>query len=163
MNNAHLHLIINHLPIIIPMIGGLIMLGGLIFKSEIIKRTAYLIFILGALFTFPAMATGDGAEDVVENIQGIDENYIEKHEEAAETFAIFSYILGGISLIGIYFGFKQKTFANVFNYFTLFFVLLVLFFAKETGTTGGEIRHTEIRQNTSIIENNDTENENEDD
>ena len=161
MNNAHLHLVFNHLPIIIPMIGLLLMVGGLIFKSEVIKRAAYLIFILGALFTFPAMATGEGAEEIVENIQGVDEKFIKIHEEAAETFALLSYILGGISLLGIWANIKQKSFASVITYIMILFALIVLFFAKQTGTTGGEIRHTEIRQNASNapIENSETEHE----
>ena len=49
MNEAHLHLTFNHLPIIIPIIGLLIMIGGILLKSEVIKRTAYAVFILGAL------------------------------------------------------------------------------------------------------------------
>lgn len=35
MNDAHWHLLLNHLPIIFPVIGFLIMLGGFIFKSEL--------------------------------------------------------------------------------------------------------------------------------
>jgi hypothetical protein len=43
----------------------------------------------------------------------------------------------------------------------LIFAFVVLFFAKQTGTTGGEIRHTEIRSvnNTPSLENNNAEKE----
>ena len=68
MNQAHYHLLVNHLPIIIPIIGFLVMLGGIIFKSNDIKKAAFLIFVLGAICTFPAAATGDGAEEIVENL-----------------------------------------------------------------------------------------------
>lgn len=146
MNQAHFHLVVNHLPIIVPMIGLLVMIGGLIFKSDIIKRTAYCIFIVGALSTFPAMATGEGAEEVIENIAGIEESYIENHEETAETFAIFSYLLGFIALIGLVITWKFKSASTLFSILTILFTVVVLYFGKETGTTGGEIRHTEIRQ-----------------
>ena len=66
MNEAHLHLTFNHLPIIIPIIGLLIMIGGILLKSEVIKRTAYAVFILGALATIPAFASGEGAEEIAE-------------------------------------------------------------------------------------------------
>ena len=145
MNNAHWHLLLNHLPIILPVIGLLIMLGGFIFKSEIVKRTSYTIFILGAIFTIPAFATGEGAEEAVEQLQGIDQKFIKIHEEAAETFALLSYILGGISIIGVWTSFSEKSFSNLISITTVVFSLIVLFFAKKTGTTGGEIRHTEIR------------------
>jgi hypothetical protein len=56
-----------------------------------------------------------------------------------------SYILGGISLLGLWASFKQKTFSSIISLGTMIFAFVVLFFAKQTGTTGGEIRHTEIR------------------
>lgn len=150
MNGAHWHLVVNHLPIIFPIVGLIVMVTGLIAKSEAVKRTALLIFILGGLTAIAAMNTGESAEDVVENISGITENYIESHEETAETFAILSYILGGISLLGLWASFKQKTFSSLISISTLIFALVVLFFAKQTGTTGGEIRHTEIRGDNSV-------------
>ena len=150
MNGAHWHLVVNHLPLIFPIIGVIVIVTGLVSKSEAVKRTAFMIFILGAFATIVAMSTGEEAEDVVENINGVSENYIKSHEETAETFAVLSYILGGISLIGLWTSFKQKTFSNIVAIGTLVFAIVVLFFAKQTGTTGGEIRHTEIRRGNSV-------------
>jgi uncharacterized membrane protein len=148
MNDAHLHLVLNHLPIIIPAIGLLVMIGGLIFSSEIVKRTAYFIFILGAIVAFPAFSTGEGAEEVVENLPGVSENLIKIHEEIAETFAILCYILGGASLIGLLSNFYKKSFSNYITYIVILVAIVSLYYAKQTGTSGGEIRHTEIRSNT---------------
>ncbi|MFT6966862.1 MAG: putative membrane protein [Marivirga sp.] len=153
MNEAHWHLVINHLPIIIPVIGLLIMVGGFLLKSEILKRAAYCILILGALTAIAAMSTGEEAEEVVENITGIDEQIIKVHEEAAETFAILLYILGGVSLIGLWANWKEKSFSNPVAIATIIFAVVVLFFAQQTGTTGGEIRHTEIRTESSSTNN----------
>ena len=150
MNGAHWHLVVNHLPIIFPIVGVIVMITGLISKSEAVKRTAFMIFVFGALAAIAAMNTGEGAEEVVENINGVSENFIESHEEAAETFAILSYILGGISLLGLWASFKQKSFSSIISIATLIFAFVVLFFAKQTGTTGGEIRHTEIRSGNNI-------------
>lgn len=145
MNGAHWHLVVNHLPLIFPIVGVIVMMTGLVSKSEAVKRTAFMIFIIGALAAIAAMNTGEGAEEVVEKIAGISETYLETHEETAETFALLSYILGGLSLLGLWASFKQKSFSNMLNIVTLAFVLVVLYFGKEAGTTGGEIRHTEIR------------------
>ena len=150
MNGAHWHLVVNHLPIIFPIVGVILMVTGLISKSEAVKRAAFMIFIFGALAAIAAMTTGEGAEEIVEEINGISENFIKTHEETAETFAILSYILGGISLLGLWASFKQKTFSSLVTIGTLIFALVVLFFAKQTGTTGGEIRHTEIRSGNSV-------------
>ncbi len=156
MNDTHFHLVLNHLPIIVPLVGLLVMIGGYVLRSEIIKRTAFLIFAFGALATIPAFLTGEGAEEVVEQIQGIDEKFIEPHEEVAETFAILSYILGAISLLGQWASYKQKPFAGLVSVLTTLFAIVVLFFAQQTGTTGGEIRHTEIRTN-NVLNASDSE------
>ena len=153
MNGAHWHLVVNHLPIIFPFVGAIVMIVGLVSKSEAVKRTSLMIFVLGALASVAAMSTGEGAEEVVENIAGVTENYIKTHEEAAETFAILSYLLGGISLVGLWASFKQKTFSSILTLSTLTLSFVVLFFAKQTGTTGGEIRHTEIRTGTALPTN----------
>ncbi len=150
MNGAHWHLVVNHLPIIFPFVGAIVMIAGLVSKSEAVKRTSLMIFVLGALASVAAMSTGEGAEEVVENIAGVTENYIKTHEEAAETFAILSYVLGGISLVGLWASFKQKTFSSILTLSTLTLSFVVLFFAKQTGTTGGEIRHTEIRTGAAL-------------
>ena len=77
---------------------------------------------------------------------------------------MLSYILGGISLLGLWASFKQKTFSSIIAIATLVFAFVVLFFAKLTGTTGGEIRHTEIRSGNYIpsSENNNAEKDEDD-
>lgn len=152
MNEAHWHLVVNHLPIIFPIVGVIVMITGLISKSEAVKRTAYLIFTIGALAAIAAMNTGEGAEEIVEKISGVSETFIEPHEESAEIFSVLSYILGGFSLLGLWASFKQKSISNIFSIITLVFALVVLFFGRETGTTGGEIRHPEIRSGNSVPE-----------
>ncbi len=160
MNGAHWHLVVNHLPIIIPMIGLLVMIGALLFKSEILKRASYSIFILGALTAIAAFSSGEGAEEVVEEIQGVDEKFIKIHEEAGEIFAILMYLLGGVSILGLWLNWKGKSFSNPVVLLTLALALAALFYAQKTGTTGGEIRHIEIRndspnQNTYLNQDND--------
>lgn len=145
MNGAHYHLVVNHLPIIIPIVGLLVLIGGFIVKSEIVKRTAYCIFILGALAAFGAIATGDGAEDVVKHIDGISKDLIHEHEEKAEVFALLSYLLGIGSVVALWSNWKKKSYANYIALAILAYCFVVLYFAQQTGTTGGEITHAEIR------------------
>ncbi|OOV13272.1 hypothetical protein [Flavobacterium sp. LM4] len=153
MNQAHYHLLLNHFPIIVPFIGLLIIIGGFILKSEILKRAAYCIFILGALFTIPALSTGEGAEKVMEHIEGISKSLIHEHEEKAEVFAILSYVLGVVSILALWSNWKKKTYAPFTLYLAIILSLVVLYFAAQTGVTGGEIRHSEIRSNNLSIEN----------
>jgi uncharacterized membrane protein len=146
MNQAHFHLVVNHLPIIFPLVGLIVILVGIFTKSEVVKRTAYLIFILSSIATVFAMNSGEGAEEVVESIPDVSENNIEKHEEFAEIFSILSYALGLISLAGIWASLKGKSISKIISILCILMTVITLYFAKQTGTTGGEIRHSEIRK-----------------
>jgi uncharacterized membrane protein len=150
MNQAHFHLMVNHLPIILPIAGVVVLVGGMVVRSEVVKRMAYLLFSIGAVAALSAMNSGEGAEEVVENIAGVTENYIHEHEEKAELFALVSYLLGALSLVGLWASWKGKSFAKLLSYAILALSLFVLFLGKQTGTTGGEIRHTEIRPGQSV-------------
>jgi uncharacterized membrane protein len=145
MNPAHFHLALNHFPLILPMIGIIVMLIGFMIKSDPVKRTALFLFLLGALATFPTMFSGEGAEEVVEQLNDASKAFIHEHEEAAEFFAVLSYVLGLIAAVGLWASIKQKTFSNALSMLTILYVLFMLFFAKEAATTGGEIAHPEIR------------------
>lgn len=146
MNKAHIHLMVNHLPVILPIAAWIVMLAGFIIKSAVVKRAAYLLFFIGAITTLSAMGSGDGAEDVVEKLNGVSEKLIEEHEESAELFSIFNYVLGLISLVGIWASLKEKFFSQWISIAVLIFTVVVIYLGKETGTTGGEIRHQEIRK-----------------
>ncbi len=157
MNQAHLHLIVNHLPIVFPIVGIIVLLDGLIIKSEIVKRTSFYIFIIGALCTIAAGATGEGAEEVVENIAGITHSLIHRHEESAEKFAFASYALGLLSLIAFVVNYKRLSFSSIMSWLVVIVAAITIVLGSWTGTTGGEIRHTEIRKGqNSIIHNNNT-------
>ena len=88
MNGAHWHLVVNHLPIIFPIVGVIVMITGLISKSEAVKRTAFMIFVFGALAAIAAMNTGEGAEELVEDMPTIGKKIIHEHEEIAEILQI---------------------------------------------------------------------------
>ncbi len=151
MNQAHFHLIINHFPIIFPIAGIIVLTTGFIFQSEIVKRTAFLLFILAAITSVLAMISGENAENFVENIPEINEIYIEKHEKSAKIFSILTYLLGLFALLGLWLSVKQKKYSNMISIAILVLGLITLYFGKETGTTGGEIRHTEIRNSNTTI------------
>lgn len=150
MNEAHLHLAINHFPIILPIVGLLLLIAGGVLKSSILKRTAYVFYILAALLTVAAYSSGEAAEHFIEDLPGVEEKYMEIHEETAETFTLIMYLLGGVSLLGLWACIKRKPFAKWIGYLTILLTIAALFYAKETGTTGGEIMHAEIRTGATV-------------
>ena len=154
MNDAHLHMVVNHFPIIGTIFGLGILIAGLILKNDVIKNVAYILFVVAAIFAGLSMATGEGAEEMVEDLPNVGDQIIHIHEEMAEKLAIVLYVLGGISLIGLFLNFKKHAKATLVSYLIVLVAIIGVFLGKQTGTTGGEVRHTEIRENSTIISGN---------
>lgn len=149
MNDAHFHLVVNHIPILFPVAGLLVLIGGILFKSEIVKRMSYFLFILGAIATAVAMSSGEGAEEAVEHMQGVSHDTIHEHEEIAEFFALLSYAFGALSLLALWASWQRKKFAAMLSYAVLVAGIVIVIFGKQTGTSGGEIKHPEITSGAS--------------
>lgn len=162
MNQAHLHLLFNHLPILGTLFGLLILVSGYFVKSNAVKRTALGIFMLSALCTIPAFLTGEGAEEMVESLPGVTENLIETHADMADIFLWVVGALGLFSLATFYADLKAQKIAPVLYGITLAVAIGTMALAQQVGATGGKIRHTEIRNGVATagagnMENNNSE------
>ncbi len=145
MNDAHLHLVLNHLPILGVLFGLLILTAGFFLKNPAVKRTALGMFVLSAVFAIPAYLTGEPAEEVVEKLPGVTENLIETHEDLANIFLWVVCGLGLFSLVTFYTDYKSKKIAPTLYALTFVAAIGSMIFAQRVGASGGEIRHTEIR------------------
>jgi len=145
MNPAHLHLILNHIPVL----GTIIALGLLGFavwkRSEEIKRAALGLLVITALLGVPAFLTGEPAEDMIKGLPGVSRPLISHHEEAAEGAFIALCILGGIALAGLLWFRRGKLLPAWFNAVVLAGSLIVGGWMAWTANLGGQIRHPEIR------------------
>ena len=156
MNEAHLHMVVNHFPIIGTIVAIGILIAGLLSKNRSIINTSYVLFVIGAIFGILSMNTGEGAEELVEDMPGIGWKIIHEHEELAEKMALLLDILGVLSLVGFYLQFKKNAKEKLVSYIILLIGIASLFVIQKVGTSGGEIRHTEIR-NESVITTNSKE------
>lgn len=151
MNDAHLHLLVNHLPIVGLLIGILVLLAGFFLKKSEVKLTALGIFIFSALASMAAFYTGEGAEEVIENLAGISETLTHTHEEYAESFYLLTLILGGLSLVTFVAELRKFRFAKYLMVLCFLVAVADGVLAKYVGTSGGEIKHQEIRGNSKMI------------
>ncbi len=149
MNSAHWHLAVNHFPIVGTIFGLGVLLAGIYFKNKAVKNTSYVMFIIAAVLAGVSMATGEGAEEIVEELN-ISHSIIHKHEELAEKFALTLYILGVLSIVALILNLKNNAKEKFILYLIIIVSIIALILAKETGTSGGEIRHIEIRDNYSL-------------
>jgi uncharacterized membrane protein len=151
MNYAHIHLLINHLPLVGSIIGALILLAGLLFKSKATIRTGLITVVFSALTAMPVMFSGDKAEHAVENVAGIDETFIEEHEHAAERYIKIILGAGIVSLIAFFVSLGKNKVYIGFGWLSLAAVLVAIGFSVKVGKSGGEIRHPEIRKISTIL------------
>jgi len=144
-NWAHVHLMINHFPVV-GVLGGILLLGyALVRKSEEIKMVSLGVFVLIALITIPVFLTGERAEEEVKHIPGVTEAYIGRHEELAELSLVLMEMLGVLALADLI---LLKLKGNIPMFAIILVLVLSLITAAVVGFTanlGGQIRHTEIR------------------
>ncbi|HEX9150541.1 MAG TPA: hypothetical protein VF842_00565 [Flavobacterium sp.] len=149
MNDAHLHLIVNHFPIIGTILGLGILITGIILKNNSVKNTAYAVFIVAAISAAFSMGTGEGAEEMVEDLPNIGKRIIHEHEEIAEKLAIVLYLLGAISLLGIILNIKNHAKAKFISFAAVIVATIGVYLTTLVGISGGKIRHTEIREDST--------------
>ncbi|HEY8659930.1 MAG TPA: DUF2231 domain-containing protein [Hanamia sp.] len=161
MDQAHVHLLITHLPIFGSILGAFVLAYGLWSKSNQTKIAAYFLFVIAAIGAGIAYLTGEGAEDAVEEIQGVSENIIKQHEEFA-LFALISLIVLGISsLFALIVTYKKTSLLKTASLLTLIISLVSFALVARTGYLGGQIRHTEI--SAPAVQNNSGQEKGDDD
>jgi uncharacterized membrane protein len=150
MNQAHLHLLANHLPILGVVFGILILVAGMFLKQPLVKRTALGVLVLAAIMALPAYLSGEGAEEVLESVGGINENIVEAHEDFASFYAISIGVLGVLSLICLLVDYYQKKASGLLYGLVLVVGMVSIGMSWRLGVSGGEIRHTEIRDGAMV-------------
>ncbi|MBS1519249.1 MAG: hypothetical protein JSS91_14280 [Bacteroidetes bacterium] len=147
MNGAHLHLILNHIPIIGSLFSIFILIIGIIKKSDDVKKVCMLVIIFTALLTIPVYLSGEKAQEKIEgNYDDVAEDMIEPHED----FALYSFIamdiVGAMALISMFLFRKPKLLPNSFAFLMLALLIIVNGMMAYTGNLGGRIHHPEIRE-----------------
>jgi len=147
LNFAHLHLLLNHFPVIGTMIGLGLLLVSLVGKNEDLKRGSLIIFAVMAILTIPTFTSGVGASKMLtgQELPGTMEDLIDRHEGAAMLSLWFMEALGAFSLIGLW-QLHEKSRQSKWNFAAvLLFAFLTMGLMARVGNTGGEIRHPEVR------------------
>ena len=146
MNLAHLHLLLNHFPIIGTIVALGLFIGSFIGKNDDLKRSALIIFATIALITLPAFFSGIGAQRAVRKEPGISTAVIDRHEGAAILAMFLMLITGALALVELWNRRRIRT-EKIWSgtiFAILVFSLLTTGVMARVGTTGGDIRHPEI-------------------
>lgn len=158
MNAAHIHLMFNHVPVLATYFSLVILLWGLVKKNDSYITVALVGFIVAGIFSIIAVQSGQGAEELVEDLAGVSEHIIHEHEEAAEGAQWISIILGLLAIGGLF----MKKMSDTVKKYLLGAIVIFSFvsagYMAYTAYEGGQIRHTEIRGQNAAQTNGATEN-----
>jgi ethanolamine transporter EutH len=143
MNAAHLHLMLNHVPVMGVVFVVALLIWAVYSKSLELVRFALATFVGIALAAGVVYMTGEPAEEVVEGLPGIAEASVEAHEAAALVSLVLSGALGILGLFGLW---RLRAAARVPRWLamgSLAGALMVAISMAWTANLGGRIRHPE--------------------
>ncbi|MBK7850466.1 MAG: hypothetical protein IPJ66_04785 [Bacteroidetes bacterium] len=144
MNQTHIHLLLNHVAILGSVFSIVLLIAGMVLKSDVLKKTAMIGFVIAALVAIPVFLTGEPAEESVENIAGTIKATIEEHEESAEISIWLVEFMGAVSLLTFFLAKKSNTINKGLLSFLLLLSIVAAGSISYTGFLGGKIRHTEL-------------------
>ena len=154
MSIVHLHLLLNHVPLI-GMAFVLLILGVATWRrNDGMGKLGLAVMVGLAAVTAVVFLSGEPAEEAIEGIAGVSEAMIHPHEEAAEASLIATLITGvlALSALGIY---RRRALPRWVTGAAFTAALVASSMLGWTANLGGQIRHTEIGASLSSDDHDD--------
>ena len=149
MNSVQLHLALTHVPVILSLVGLVMLIVAFVIKNTTLTRTSYIVLLVAGVAAIPVFLTGEGTEEAVENLPGVSDAVIERHEGVAKLAMISIAAAGLLALAGL-FSFKRQVVSRVFKIGVLILAISSGGLMVQTAQLGGQIRHTEIRNGVAV-------------
>ena len=144
MSILHLHLLLNHVPVVGAAFLVLIFGIAAVRRDSGLARMGLILCVLLAAVTGVVYLTGGAAEETVEKIRGVSELSISLHEEAAEV-AMIAFAAVGVLAFGSLIIFRNRQISRAVTVAALTCTLVVSGILAWTANLGGNIRHTELQ------------------
>ncbi|HEX7336906.1 MAG TPA: hypothetical protein VF252_06835 [Gemmatimonadales bacterium] len=162
MSWAHIHLALNHVPVIgLLVVLLLLVVAGLRRSTELTRVSCGLLALLAAVAVV-VYFTGEPAEELIENLPGFSEALVEEHEEVALIATIGMVVLGLVALAGLIRFRGPRSAPAWYGRGVLLLALVMGGVMVWTANLGGQIRHSEIRAGQSVTRGVSQEPESED-
>jgi hypothetical protein len=145
MTAAHIHLLLNHIPILGNLFGFFLWLYGVFKRSSDLKIAALWTFLIVGLITVPVYLTGDGTAEIVGSLPGVSIDLIARHDNAATITLVAIELLALASLLALWVSRASGEIKRWMASAVLVLAFISSALAIWTGSIGGQIRHTEVR------------------
>lgn len=146
MNSMHVHLALNHIPVLGPAFVAVFYLAALVAKHRGAQRFCLWVLVALAVVTIPIKFTGDFAMGPAGELPGVDPGMISVHEETADQATTAAFFLGLVAGLALFLSRGGRDVPKWAHALVLLLVAATFLMMARTANTGGEIRHPEIRQ-----------------
>jgi hypothetical protein len=144
-SGQHLHIVLNHFPVIGTLFALGMLLAALYLNSEDLKRSSLVVFVLLSLLAIPTYVSGGAARWALEGNAGVSAELIAAHQDAALLAFACLGITGVLAWLALW---QYRRFARVPNWNLMTVLALgILTFATmaRAGNLGGYINRPELR------------------
>ncbi len=143
MNQAWLHLMTNHIPVLGLPIAAMALAWGVVRRHDAVIRLALFgAVLLGPLTAFVAWS-GEGAEEVVEDTPWASRTRIDNHEEAGERARLVALVVAAGALVVMVMA-RRREISRGGTIAVLVGLVAASGAAGYSALEGGEIRHDEV-------------------
>jgi hypothetical protein len=143
MSLVHLHLALNHVPVLGVAVGAALLLWALWRGDASLRKGALVALAVSAALAPVVSWTGEGAEEILERFPGWSEALIERHEEAAEAATWACAALAAAALWALR-GFGRRPEPDRRSAAAALLALACVGLLARAAYRGGQIRHSEI-------------------
>jgi uncharacterized membrane protein len=144
MNTIHLHLLLNHLPVVGSVFAVLLLALALVRRSAELARVSFGFLTLLGAAALIVYLTGEPALDAIEKLPGFSEGIADRHEDAALVATIVTGTVGALAL-GALLVYRRRGVPRWLTTLGFIAALGSTAIMGYTANLGGQIRHTEIR------------------
>lgn len=144
MSFAHLHLLLNHFPVIGAILAIALLGFAVLRRNDVLGRTSLWLFGMLGVVSVAVYFTGGPAEEAIEKLPGFSEAITERHEESAQVATIAFALFGAMALGALAF-FRKKSLPRSLMLGAFVLSIVAGGMMGYTALLGGQVRHTEIR------------------
>ena len=145
MDLVHLHLLLNHLPVVGMIFLVALFAAGVVRRDATLTRTALAGCAALAVIAVAVFFTGEPAEEAVEHLTGTSEQAIEQHESVALVATLLLGTAGVLSAAALLLLRGRMVLPRWVAATGLAASVLLAGVMGATANLGGQIRHSEIR------------------
>lgn len=145
MTWAHVHLAVNHLPVVLVLVSIAMLTAAGVKKSAELRKSGLAWLVVAAVAGGAAYLTGEPAEHVIEGLPGVSKAAIEEHEEAALLAAVATGAAGFLALGVLVIGRGPIPLPGWMLATTVVAALVAAALMVGAANLGGRISHPELR------------------